>query len=55
MRHRPGEKRDSGELADFHKSPPPHSRTVHKNEEETKQRRQEVCLDEQVAPNLTQT
>lgn len=56
MGYRRGGKRDPEELADFHRSPPPSSRTIHHDEQEKiEQRRQKACLDEQEAPNLIQT
>lgn len=45
------EKRSPNELVDFQKSAPPSSRTVYPNEQEIKQRLQEVCMDKQGTPH----
>ena len=51
----PGEERGSGELVDLQGLPPSCSRMVHSHVHEVKQRWMEACMDEQGAPEKTQT
>lgn len=55
MGYQAGKKMGPGELADFHRLPPPSSRQVHPDKQEIKQRWQETCMNEQESAQMVET